>query len=205
MAYGSRAGASAGQRSYDYQNMTEEELDMEIQATKRRMDESSSRSLRIVNECLAMGLDTSSELERQAETMDRVERTLGNMEVDLDQSKRHMRKIKSPFGGVANYFSKPSYGSGDGKSTSRSGRKVPEPREERNRRPVQTNASTGSEITDRNVEEMGKALHQLKGVGLLLGDQLDDSLAQIERTRGKVDRNQGKVKKVTRDIKVELR
>ncbi|CAI8023460.1 Soluble NSF attachment protein 29 [Geodia barretti] len=182
------------------------------QLANRRMEESSAQSLRTLNECLNMGSDTAEELERQAEALDRTERRLDEMHVNLDKSKQHMRHIKSPFGGIANYFArkkkinevtdpKMPKGSSRGSESSdhykSSASAAPPPS-------VAGLKSTGNQVVDKNCEEMSKALHQLRGVGELIGGQLDDSSAQVDRLNYKMDRNDMKIKAVNKDIRRQL-
>ena len=174
------------------------------------MEEASASGLRSLNECLHMGVDTAEELERQAETLDRTERRLDDMHVDLDQSKQHMRKIKSPFGGVANYFARrkkvnevtdPKLPKGAAQSQARTASKGPS-----SATPPSTAGlrSTGNATVDKNCDEMSKALHQLKGMGELISEQLDDSNVQVDRIQYKMDRTDTKIKGVNRDIRREL-
>ena len=192
------------------------EQQQRIQAAYRRMEDSSAKSLRTLHETLDVGIGTTEELERQAESLDRTERRLDEIEVDLDQSKKHMRNIKSVFGGVGNYFARrkdiktvtdpkipassarrTSGGGGGGASAKAKGKREGDGGRDQPQ-------GTGSEVVDRNMEEMERALHQMKGVGLLISDQLDDSDAQIDRVRFKMDRGTDKVKKINKDIERQL-
>ena len=188
----------------------EEEYSHRLQMANRRMEEASSQSVRTLHDCLRMGSDTAVELDRQAEALDRTERRLDEMHVDLDQSKRNMRLIKSPFGGVANYFARrkatkeitdpklPKSQSRSQSSRSSSGSRSAGPQS------MAAMKSTGNATVDKNCEEMSKALHQLKGVGELIGQQLDDSDAQLDRIQYKMDRTDVKVQKLNKDIKRQL-
>ena len=176
----------------------------------RRMEESSANSLRTLNETMQMGKDTTEELERQAESLDRTERRLDEMHVDLDKGERNLRKIKSPFGGIANYFSrrktvdevtepkgyKPTQSKGASKPK-------PGPAKKQQQKPY-ADASTGNTVVDDNLEEMEKALFQLKGIGEVIGTQLDDSEQQIDRVKYKIDRDHVKMDKLNKGIKKEL-
>ena len=176
------------------------------------MEDTSANSLRTLNECLHMGVDTAQELDRQAEALDRTEKRLDEMYLDLDQSKKHMRQIKSPFGGIANYFARkkkveevtdPKIPKGVAaqsqtkrSSTKGSGAVAPPS--------LSGFQSTGNATVDRNCDEMSKALHQLRGMGELIGEQLDDSSTQIDRIQYKVDRTDVKIKGVNKDIRRQL-
>ena len=175
------------------------------------MEDASAHSLRTLNECLHIGSDTAVELDKQAEALDRTERRLDEMHVDLDQSKKHLRQIKSPFGGIANYFSrkkkvdevtdpklpKEVAQSQTRRSSAKGSGKVAPPS-------LSGLPSTGNTTVDRNCDEMSKALHQLRGMGELIGEQLDDSSAQIDRIQYKVDRTDVKIKGVNKDIRRQL-
>lgn len=206
LGYGRERGYGGRESSRE-----EDEYRHRLQLANRRMEEASSQSLRTLHDCLRMGSDTAVELDRQAEALDRTERRLDEMHVDLDQSKRNLRLIKSPFGGVANYFARrksakeitdpklpksQSKSSQSSRSSSGSSRAAPPP--------MASMKSTGNETVDQNCEHMSKALHQLKGMGELIGQQLDDSEAQIDRIHFKLDRTDVKVNKLNKDIKRQL-
>lgn len=212
--YGGRGNSNpygpSSEYDHDYRGrgMTEgDEYDRRIQAAHRRMEESSANSLRSLNECIDMGIDTTEELERQAEVLDQVERRLDEMDVDLEKSKKNMRVIRSPFGGIANYFARrkpvseitdPKVPSSQTRSKGFSSKPQPPPQ-------AKQYASTDNSIVDSNLDEMEKALHTLKGIGELINYQLDDSDAQISRVGVKVHRENAKLGKITSDIKRELR
>ena len=202
-----REGYSHSRGSGD-REVTQDDYDRRIQAAVRRMEQSSASSLRTLNDCIDMGVDTTEELERQAETMDGVERRLDEMDLDLEKSKKNMRVIKSPFGGIANYFSrkKPVSEVTDPKvsrSQNRSAKKVasqppPAPQPKRY-------LSTGSDVVDANLDEMDRALSQLRGIGELINEQLDDSDVQLDRVKVKMERENIKIGRLNQEIKRELR
>lgn len=202
-----------GQRDYSRgsQEATDDDLEVRKQLAIRRMEESSASSLRSLNETYQMGVNTAVELDSQADTLDRVERRLDEMHVDLDKGKRNMRLIKSPFGGIANYFSKRSSVKDvtDPKGyEQRPSKSSAPPKETVKKRPdstqLQQYESTGSTVVDENLDEMSKQLDRLMGVGHLIGASLDDSEDQIDRVRYKVDRNKTKVEAISKDIKTQL-
>ena len=183
------------------------DYDQRMQAAYRKMEESSASSLRVLNETTRMGIATTEELETQAEAMDRTERRLDEIHQDVDKGKKNMRLIKSPFGGIANYFSKkkPLEEVTDPKYKTPSEPKKSAPRKGRPQGEQQRSyKSTGSAVADRNLDEMDKALQQLKGVGDLISYQLDDSNDQIERVAYKVDREDARIKALNKDIKGQL-
>ncbi|XP_064392691.1 soluble NSF attachment protein 29-like [Halichondria panicea] len=193
-------GPAQGNEPLDYQ--TREQMAI------RRMEESSANSLRSLNETYRMGIDTTQELELQAEKLDNVERKLDEIHVDLDKSKRNLRLIKSPFGGIANYFSKRK----EGKEVTdpKDYKPPPNPSNPTRSKPKTSAAkmdqleSTGSKVVDGNLDEMSKQLDRLMGVGELIGVQLDDSEIQVDRLKYKIDRDRDKMEHINRDIKKRI-
>lgn len=211
---GGFGSGNRGQRSYDRtEDVAPEDLEFRKQMAVRRMEESSANSLRTLNETYRMGVDTTVELDNQAESLDRVERRLDEIHVDLEKGKRNLRLIKSPFGGIANYFSKrksvkevtdpkdfkPQPSSTRSSKSTRSSAKHPSDSSQ-----LKQFQSTGSEVVDSNLDEMSKQLDRLMGVGELIGTQLDDSEVQIDRVKYKMDRDEGGIQALNRDIKRQL-
>ena len=212
---GGFGSGNRGQRSYDRtDDVAPEDFKLREQMAIRRMEESSANSLRTLNETYRMGVDTTVELDNQADGLDRVERRLDEMHVDLEKGKRNMRLIKSPFGGIANYFSKrktvkdvtdpkdykpPKQSSSRKSQNTKSSANKPSDSSQ-----LQQYKSTGSGIVDDNLDEMSKQLDRLMGVGDLIGTQLDDSEVQIDRIKYKMDRDEGGLQALNRDIKRQL-
>ena len=120
---------------------------------------------------------------------------LDKMDDDLKQSKRAMRVISSPFGGIVNYFSrdgkkkektatdqrgqvanKAAHRSGDGQSSSWQGQRSSNRQYE----------SSGNTVVDDNLDQVEQALAQMKRVGLEIGNQLDHSIVTIDELNSKV-------------------
>ena len=190
------------------------DFDYRMKMANHRMEESSARSLRVLNETMRMGVDTTEELERQAESLDKTERMLDEMHVDLDKGERHMRQIKSPFGGISNYFSRKKtveqvtdpkgLKSKQGKGSSAARSQPPPKSKQKQKQKDPPPQGTGNAIVDQNLDEMERALNQLKGIGEVIGSQLDDSEVQIDRVGHKLQRNHVKMDKLTKDVKREL-
>ena len=188
-----------------------EEHQYRVQVANRRMEETSAESLRTLHSCLQMGSDTAEELDRQGEAFDRTERRLDEMQVDLEQSKKSMRIIKSPFGGVANYFARRKKVDAITDPKLPKGSQKQSTQQQQSKRgassgPPSVNGlkSTGNATVDRNTEEMSKALYQLKGMGELIGEQLKDSNSQIDRIQYKMENTDTKIKGVNKDIRRQL-
>ncbi len=210
--YGSNSGydsGSYGGGGYD----RDDGLESRMMMANKRMEASSANSLRVLNETMRMGIDTTEELERQAESMDRTERMMDEMHVDLDKGERSMRQIKSPFGGIANYFSRrktveevttPKGYKPKQQPIAKSKPAQGKQKQKQKQQPEPQLEGTGNEIVDRNLDEMGKALSQLRGIGEVIGSQLDDSEQQIDRVGYKLQRNHVKMDNLTKDVKREL-
>lgn len=201
-------GYGYGYRGYDSgPSDGEREVEARMLMANQRMENSSANSLRVLNETMRMGIDTTEELERQAESLDRTERTLDGMHVDLDQGELHLRKIKSPFGGIftrkktTNEVTDPKGFKPQSKGAKSKPAETKQKKQQKQQPPPQ---GTGNERVDRNFDEMEKALHQLKGIGEVIGTQLDDSELQLDRVGYKMDRNHVKVDKLNKGIKKEL-
>jgi synaptosomal-associated protein 29 len=216
----SDSGYGRGGYSDEPPPMTDAEFQVKKQQAVRRMEDSSFNSLRTLHDTVRMGTETTEELDRQAEALDRVETRLDEIHVGLDKGERNLRKIKSPFGGMMNYFSKkksvsevtdpkgykPSSGGDSKKSGSgaAAGGKGGGKQQAQAQLPQQTYKTTGSEVVDKNLDLMGKALDDLMGIGELIGEQLDDSDQQVDRIAYKMERDHVKIEKLNKGIKKEL-
>ena len=165
------------------------------------------------NESLETAIDTTKELHRQQESLDRSNRMLDRMDEDLTQSKRAMRIISSPFGGIANYFardgkkknkaaeaqktsqatSKPSSSSSQQSSSSWQHQQQSMARS----RPYE---SSGNTVVDDNLDDVERCLAQMKRVGLEIGNQLDDSIATIDELDRKVVDRDSRITDLNRKI-----
>ena len=136
---------------------------------------------------------------------------LDKMDDDLRQSKRAMRVISSPFGGIVNYFSrdgkkkekvatggsqrgqvtnKAAHGNGDGQSSSWQGQRSSNRQYE----------SSGNAVVDDNLDQVEQALAQMKRVGLEIGNQLDHSMVTIDELNSKVTDRDGRLVDLNRKM-----
>ena len=194
-----------GRASGGYGELNDHET--RIMMANKRMEESSAQSLKVLNETMRLGIDTTIELERQAESLDLTERRLDEMHQDLDKGERNLRKIKSPFGGLMNAFSRRKTVQEVTDPKISIPRKTKPAGSKSNSHPSKhcgQGVDTGHVVVDRNLDEMENALFQLKGIGELMGDQLDDSVIQFGRIEQKLERNDIKVGKLNKGIKKEL-
>lgn len=203
-------------RSYDYdsgmrsrgerRSPRDEELDQRLLDANRRMEDSSFRCVQVLNETMKMATDTSEELELQAESLDRTEDNLDRMAVDLESSRRNMREVKSMFGSMVNRFTKPKIPSDpppkkSSMPSSKSSKGASKPSTAQAQ--VQK-TSTGNVTVDRNLDQLELGLKQLEGQAYLIGSQLDESNDQLERVRVKMDRNDIRIRAITRDARRQL-
>lgn len=160
-----------------------------------------------------MATDTSEELDRQAESLERTERRLDEMDVALESSKRNLREVKSVFGGFVNSITKPKFRGEKPSSKSsffnpfkQSGQKETESRggSHQKQATATKKESTGNTIVDRNLDQLEAGLKQLEGQAHLIGYQLDESSDQIDRISWKMQKNDEKLGSVTKSARNEL-
>lgn len=173
----------------------------------RRMEDSSAQCVRLINQTLDTAAETSEELELQRESLNRTEAHLDAMDVDLEQSKRSMREVKSVWGGWLNRFTKPTFAA-EPKIKSKPMPKQPSDSGRRSNKGSQRdekpkNESTGNATVDKNLDEIERGLQMLNGHALLMGHQLDESNQTIDRIKVKMERNDVKIKSITKDVKRE--
>ena len=174
----------------------------------RSMEDTSRDCARVLYETMDLADDTTQELYRQSEALDRTEAHLDTMDVDLEQSRRNMREVKSVWGSLVNKFTKPTF-SKEPKSSNPSPPSQPRSDRSGRRGPSQAQAqaqakSTGNEIVDRNLDEIERGLRMLEGQSLMMGHQLDESNVQIDRISKKMGKTNAHLKNVTGDINKEL-
>ena len=134
---------------------------------------------------------------------------LDKMDDDLKQSKRAMRVISSPFGGIINYFARDGkkkdkisaapqraqvtkgHSSSEGQSSSR---------QEQRSSSRGEYESTGNTVVDDNLDQVEQALSVMKRVGLEIGNQLDHSIVTIDELNTKVSDRDGRIIDLNRKI-----
>ncbi|CAL8138497.1 unnamed protein product [Orchesella dallaii] len=98
---------NSGRRST--QSSTIEERRQQLVEQKRKIEmktlESSFRSISLLQESEQIGNATAEELTRQREQLQNADSKLDQISSSLKTSQRHIRGIKSWFGGIKNYFS----------------------------------------------------------------------------------------------------
>ena len=165
------------------------------------------------NESLETAIDTTKELHRQQESLDRSNRMLDRMDEDLTQSKRAMRIISSPFGGIANYFARDRKKKNKAAEAQKTGQATSKPSSSSSQqsssswqhqqqsmarsRPYE---SSGNTVVDDNLDDVERCLAQMKRVGLEIGNQLDHSIATIDELDRKVVDRDGQIIDLNRKI-----
>lgn len=78
-----------------------------LEQTQNRILGSTSRSLGLIEESHHIAIKTAEELQRQEEALYRTERNLDDMSRNMASANRHIKSVKSVWGAIGNYFSKP--------------------------------------------------------------------------------------------------
>jgi len=166
-----------------------------------------------VNDSLASAVDTSRELHKQQESLDRSNRMLNKMDEDLTQSKRAMRIISSPFGGIVNYFARdgkkkdkqPQSSTSKLGATSNSSGHSSSWQAQRQVTSRQQYESSGNTVVDDNLDEVERGLAEMKRVGLEIGNQLDHSMVTIDELNAKVIDKDSKLTDLNKKIGRKIR
>ena len=77
------------------------------QLYEKRMLDSSSRCLRLVEESINIAFEVEEELQSQEESFLRIEATLNKIDGDMDIANRQIKSLKSVWGAISSYFRKP--------------------------------------------------------------------------------------------------
>ena len=182
------------------QKTSKEDESKRKQIAIRRMEKSSTNSLKTLNESYSLGVETIQHLDRQARTLHRFERRQDRMKEDLDEIKQTVLPVESLFDRIINFFSR-----------RRSVTEVTVPKRysaaalsgpKRNSARLRHYSHTdGSKMLDDNMDKMSRQLDRLEGVGMATSKQLDDSEIQTSRIAPKVSRNEKCIKQLHREMK----
>ncbi|ODM98202.1 Synaptosomal-associated protein 29 [Orchesella cincta] len=220
----------SGRRGYEPSSL--EDRRQQLLEEKRRVEmktlESTFRSLNVLNESEQIGNATAEELTRQREQLENADCKLDQISSSLKTSQRHIRGIKSWFGGIKNYFSNsnkpettPIKSSASTSSDVDADKEQPLPRRsklaevlenrmEPPRDPVhpterfRSNACLESkdvdELLDRNLDMMGDSLSRLKMLGLSLQDELGQQNELVDRITSKSENVDCKMSTQNKDM-----
>lgn len=175
---------------------------------EQRSLESTRNSVRVLDETLRIGVDTAVELDRQGEQLNRVDRRLDDIDANLVQSNKHLRQVKSVFGGIVNWFSSdkpiltPTPGSGSSEQVEESRRlrqQVERRRAEESaeRRAGGSARAAGRQLTaqsaqtqeiDANLDVLSAGLSRLTELSLDMNEELAKQNDQIGKMSGRVEK-----------------
>lgn len=164
-------------------------IQSEKELYEKRMLESSKRSLRLIEESKETACNTEVELHSQEESLLRTEKTLDQVNGDLDVTNRHITSLKSIWGTLGNYFRKPIQpkkpeepaSSSSNKSQTRPTVAATSSGWEERKDVYDSRPSDVNAVLDRNLDSMMSGLTELKEHALLFSDTLDRHDDIIER------------------------
>jgi len=190
----------------------DEDIDQIVSAQRRQMErkmdearESAKRSLQMLDNSLATGVDTMVELDRQGEQLRRASHRLDAMDGHMKESDRLLRGMGSWMGALYNKIVAPGPAYPTTTSSSSSTTRQIEPRAGASAatRPRPTSApptSTASvssllvdpeakrfwEETDSHLDQMDERIERLRRLGLDMGGELEKQTREIEELDTKV-------------------
>lgn len=205
-AYGSHIVALEQQR----QAMLERQREIE----QRTLD-SSSRSIGLLRESEQIGIATAEELSRQREQLQNTNKRLDEINTNLNYSQKHLNGIKSVFYGLKNYISgksdqtprsQPSPSVQSAGPSSRLDDTIDNLTQVNNDdhfrshpatrlRELDTQAQAApisdsqriNQVLDANLDEMLHSISRLKGLGIALGEEIEQQTDLIEDIQEKVE------------------
>ncbi|KAJ8711327.1 hypothetical protein PYW07_008569 [Mythimna separata] len=206
-AYGSHIAALEQQR----QTMLQRQREIE----QRTLD-SSSRSIGLLRESEQIGIATAEELSRQREQLQNTNKRLDEINTNLNYSQKHLNGIKSVFYGLKNYISgksdqtpprsQPSPSTQSAGPSSRLDdtidnltqvnsddrfRSHPATRLRELDGQVQAEPISDSQrvnqVLDANLDEMLHSISRLKGLGVALGEEIEQQTDLIDTIQDKVE------------------
>ncbi|XP_028400360.1 uncharacterized protein LOC114523586 isoform X2 [Dendronephthya gigantea] len=191
-----------------------------LEQTQNRILGSTSRSLGLIEESHHIAIKTAEELDRQEEALYRTERNLDDMSRNMTAANRHIKSVKSVWGAIGNYFSKPK----EDTSVKSEPMKTEVPQRNLNidadlkidygERDYLSeygggNRGRGTAAFERQYDnhlgEISRGLSILKDDALVLGQTIDRHDDIITRVQGKVEKVDDEVGLADRKIKKILR
>ncbi|XP_075983872.1 synaptosomal-associated protein 29kDa [Anticarsia gemmatalis] len=182
---------------------------------EQRTLDSSSRSIGLLRESETIGIATAEELARQREQLQNTNKRLDEINTNLNYSQKHLNGIKSVFYGLKNYISgksdqtpprsQASPNQSAGPSSSRLNETIdnlcqsssedhfrshPSTRlydlDGQQSAPV-PNSQRVNELLDANLDEMVQHINRLKGLGIALGEEIEQQTDLIDTIHDKVE------------------
>ena len=182
------------------QHQSQELREREAIALKK-MEESSARSLRTLQDTERLGVATNEELVRQSEGLDKIEERLDVMDARLSRGKQNVKELKSPLGKLGSSSRKAA-----AKKPSSTSPASPSIKTKLDTpiKPLHQYPSTGSSTVDDNLDRMSDMLTNLEGIGRDQSAMLDQHNAQLERIQVKAERNHDAFASVNTELRKQL-
>ena len=190
----------------------------EKQLFEKRIIDSSSRSLRLIEESKDIACKTEEELQSQEESLLRTEATLDRINGDMDIANRHITSIKSIWGAIGNYFRKPVQPQKPEVPTGNDTKQEylrGKPKTERtaassvgwedSRDVFDSEKQNVNAVLDKNLDSIMSGLTELKGHALLFGETLDRHEDIIDRVTYKATVADKKIEDSDRNIRKILK
>ena len=192
----------------------------QLEQTQNRILGSTSRSLGLIEESHDIAIKTAEELQRQEEALYRTERNLDDMSRNMTTANRHIKSVKSVWGAIGNYFTKPIKEDPKLRSEPVKSELVPERSFNSD---VELKLDYGeqdylSEYSgrgrgtasferqyDNHLNEISRGLSVLKDDAMVLGQTIDRHDDIITRVQGKVENVDDEIRIADRKIKKILR
>ena len=191
----------------------------ERQLFEKRILDSSSRSLRLIEESKDIACKTEEELQSQEESLLRTEATLDRINGDMDIANRHITSLKSIWGTIGNYFRKPVQPQKPEVLTkdNETGKEYLGGKP-KNERPAassmgwedssdvfDTQRQNVNTILDKNLDSIMSGITELKGHALLFGETLDRHDDIIDRVSYKTTMADKKIEDSDKNIRKILK
>ena len=196
MSYG------GGGNSYNYRDNAR--VQEQCLAKQQAIEDSTTESLRLVQESLNQGAATAEELHRQGEQIDRTHEKLVDINNKVKQSEHHGRGMKSMFGAMMNKIRGPP------KQTTPPPEKIETVPTTKSRPPPSGGASSAYQEPERhhldtdrthdNLVQIGVGVRGLKEMALSMGAELDRQNDKLGDVQGEADKANLGVGKVNKDM-----
>uniref|UniRef100_A0A336LW88 CSON003000 protein n=1 Tax=Culicoides sonorensis TaxID=179676 RepID=A0A336LW88_CULSO len=179
---------------------------------------STEKSLAMLYESEDIGTKTAEELVRQNEVLQGTSNQLDNINTTLKISQKHLKGIKSVFGGMRNFFSKKKEDTNesmcvDNTNISVNDEKIPEnlynnhpttrlrnDNSKQGQQHIAENNSVDYRIQN-NLVQISSTLNVLHDLSKNLNQEMDKSLGLIEKVNTKVENTKGKIDEQNREMK----
>lgn len=190
-----------------------------LEQTQNRISGSTSRCLGLIEESHDIAIKTAEELQRQEEALYRTERNLDDMSRNMTTANRHIKSVKSVWGAIGNYFSKPKEDVKDKNEPVT--KEIPERNlnidarlkldyDEQDRLDSEyerrgRGTASFERQHDNHLSEISRGLSVLKDDAMVLGQTIDRHDEIITRVQGKIENVDDEVRVADKKIRKILR